>query len=504
MQDPNHVFGVVYSATKKTFDDIKAEIDQAQLDITQNTSDISQLQSDVENINVTTLTGVESLKFDTTGDEEFGLPAGTTAQRPASPSNGYMRYNTTEESVEAYINGQWVTVKDNPPARGGVSWNATADSYADADADFTIGAVDGIHTEMKRCVMNDAGVVQYYLDPTDSTKKSDGSSANLDGTDGQVMVEIPKFYIKKEYSSPTHTWKISSRAESGFTVHPAFVKAGVEVDFRYMGAYEGIWFDDTISDFADPDNSNGLNPDTTNDKLGSISGQYPIVGVTRAEARSLAENRGIGWHQQDWYLTSAVQLLFLVEFGDFNSQASISAGNTQYSSWSTGSGDTRTNQSGLSNSDGNGSGGTSTGGGSTSDYCTYRGIENFWGSVFQWVDGIVVNPNEGDADGWYATNDYRDFLDDNITGHDKITSSMPGDGFITDIVDTVEGFIPESTGGSSSTFITDRFFDDNGNTDRVVWFGGNAIDGGEAGAFGWDVYDDSAERNRDIGARLCY
>jgi len=445
---------------------------------------------------------VGGLSFNS-GDSELQLPAGTTAQRPTA-SNGYIRYNTTLNVVEAYIDGGWVTVKDNPPARGGVSWNATADSYADADADFTIGAVDGIHTEMKRCVVNDAGVVQYYLDATDSTKKADGSSANLDGTDGQVMVEIPKFYIKKEYSSPTHTWKISSEAESGFTLHPAFVKAGVEVDYRYMGAYEGIWFDDSSSSFADPDNSDNLNPDTTNDKLGSISGQYPIVGATRAECRSLAENRGTGWHQQDWYLTSAVQLLFLVEYGSFNSQSEISAGNTQYASWPTGSGNTRTNQSGLSNSDGNASGGTSTGGGSTNDYCTYRGIENFWGSVFQWVDGIVVNANEGDADGWYATNDYRDFLDDNITGHSKITSSMPNDGFVTDIVDTADGFIPSSTGGSETTKVTDFFFDDNNNTDRVVPVGGNAFNGGRAGAFSWSVGTDSASESRVIGARLCY
>jgi hypothetical protein len=470
------------SATKKTFDDINDAI---------------------ANVDLTTLTGVEELTFDNTGDEEFGLPAGTTAQRP-SANNGYMRYNTTLGAVEAYIEGEWVTVKENPPARGGVSWNATADSYADADADFTIGAVEGIHTEMKRCVMNDAGVVQYYLDPTDSTLKEDGSSANLDGTDGQVMVEIPKFYLKKEYSSPTHTWKISSEAESGFTVHPAFVKAGVEVDYRYMGAYEGIWYDDTISDYADPNNSDNLNPDISNDKLGSISGEYPIVGATRAECRALAGNRGTGWHQQDWYLTSAVQLLFLVEYGNFNSQSEISAGNTQYGSWPTGGGNTRTNQSGLSNSDGNGSGGTSTGGGSTSDYCTYRGIENFWGNAWQWVDGIVVNANEGDADGWYATNDYRDFLDDDIIGHSKITSSMPGDGYVTDIVDTASGFIPSSTGGSETTKVADFFFDDNNNTDRVVRVGGSASVGGQAGAFFWDVFIDSASANRLIGARLCY
>ena len=38
------------------------------------------------------------------------MPAGTTAQRPISPSNGYMRYNTDLSSMEAYSNGAWGSV----------------------------------------------------------------------------------------------------------------------------------------------------------------------------------------------------------------------------------------------------------------------------------------------------------------------------------------------------------------------------------------------------------
>jgi hypothetical protein len=48
---------------------------------------------------------VEQIAFDTTGDEVFGLPSGTTAQRPTA-SNGYLRHNTDENVIEAYINGE--------------------------------------------------------------------------------------------------------------------------------------------------------------------------------------------------------------------------------------------------------------------------------------------------------------------------------------------------------------------------------------------------------------
>ena len=38
----------------------------------------------------------------------LGLPNGTTAQRPSSPSAGYMRWNTTESHVELYDGSNWV------------------------------------------------------------------------------------------------------------------------------------------------------------------------------------------------------------------------------------------------------------------------------------------------------------------------------------------------------------------------------------------------------------
>ena len=35
------------------------------------------------------------------------LPVGTTAQRPASPATGMMRFNTTTSSVEVYNGTSW-------------------------------------------------------------------------------------------------------------------------------------------------------------------------------------------------------------------------------------------------------------------------------------------------------------------------------------------------------------------------------------------------------------
>lgn len=45
--------------------------------------------------------------FRDTGTGALGLPSGTTAQRPANPANGFIRYNTDLGIVEAYVNGSW-------------------------------------------------------------------------------------------------------------------------------------------------------------------------------------------------------------------------------------------------------------------------------------------------------------------------------------------------------------------------------------------------------------
>jgi len=36
------------------------------------------------------------------------IPSGTTAQRPASPVNGMIRYNTNIPNLEGYANNTWV------------------------------------------------------------------------------------------------------------------------------------------------------------------------------------------------------------------------------------------------------------------------------------------------------------------------------------------------------------------------------------------------------------
>lgn len=38
------------------------------------------------------------------------VPSGTTAQRPSSPVNGMLRYNTTIPQLEIYLGGTWTAL----------------------------------------------------------------------------------------------------------------------------------------------------------------------------------------------------------------------------------------------------------------------------------------------------------------------------------------------------------------------------------------------------------
>jgi hypothetical protein len=363
---------------------------------------------------------------------------------------------------------------------------------------------------MRRCVLNADGSVNYYLDPTDSTKKADGSAAVLTGADGNVMVEIPKFYFNHTLSGTRNSWKIRTTPAADFIVHPAFIKAGVEVSYRYIGAYDACYWDATDSTYKSGLNLDDMtaNLDLANDKLASVSGVYPLVGVTRAECRFLAANNGAGWHQLDFALWSAIQMLFLVEHGSFNTQATLGGGNTngRYPGSSANQNNSPHTIAGASNAFGN----TSTDGSQPSAgakpgtaYMSYRGIENWYGNCWSWADG--VNVNVGATGNVRITNDYRDFADGTATGHTLVTSSFPTvTGFIRNILNTGAYFLSSTNSeASSTTYLTDSHYA-SASASRVVLVGGCASNGALAGGFCLSSYSDAGTAARDLGARLCW
>ena len=107
-------------------------------------------------------------------------------------------------------------------------WYGVERDMSSSDSFYTrIGNMDlhrslPIHNKIKGCLLNDDGVVIKYLND------ESWEDEILDGSQGQVMVEIPGAYWKFEIEETVYRIKISEFPLEGFTYHPT----------KYVGAYE--------------------------------------------------------------------------------------------------------------------------------------------------------------------------------------------------------------------------------------------------------------------------
>ena len=184
----------------------------------------------------------------------------------------------------------------------GVSWNESTDSYGrtGALAGIAVGvkAPDGllpVHVRMRRCVLSDDGNTKIYLNANNSNFYEDGTASVLTGAAGQVMVEIPKFWHRYNYSGTTHTWEVSPVALSGFSVHPAFLNGATERANIYVGAYEATVYSFANSRYEDYTSAYTPNWLTGKDKLASVSLKRPVTNGKRSEFRMAAANRATNW-----------------------------------------------------------------------------------------------------------------------------------------------------------------------------------------------------------------
>jgi hypothetical protein len=138
---------------------------------------------------------------------------------------------------------------------------------------------------------------------------------------------------------------------------------------------------------------------------------------------------------------------------------------------------------------------------------SYRGVENWFGNVWKWADGINVHNAAATGSRLYLCTDHTKFASDTDSGYALAGSLAQADGYAKDIIDAI-GIYPASVGGDSATYLADyyyTYYDDSADSGwRVALVGGSAVSGAHAGAFCWNSNNGSTYASANIGGRLCY
>ncbi len=214
------------------------------------------------------------------------------------------------------------------------------------------------------------------------------------------------------------------------------------------------------------------------------------VNITRATCRTACSGRGAGWHQLGYWENNALQWLLITEYQDMNSQKVLGNGAM--------TGNVYVVPTGLSNARGNRSGNAYTTAGANSDYVSYRGVENFYGRAWQWIDGINVNDLAV-----YLSSNPAQWADDTATNYTASGSVPSGSGsYQRDVMNGI-ALLPSSvTGASDTTFTGDALYTSSGW--RVALAGGGANYGAQVGALCVSLNSDSSDAGANIGGRLAY
>lgn len=262
----------------------------------------------------------------------------------------------------------------------------------------------------------------------------------------QTLVKVPQFWFKREGTglagAPYKLW-IASEEVEGFKKHPAFALK----DHFHVGAYA----------------CGGNNYD-------SVAGLAPKVSMDFPTAKAaIPNNHGAGWEMWNIYQLSALQMLFLVEFGNPDAQTLIGGGRSS---------GTSAVANGASNA-------------------VYRGIYEFWANVWQMVDGFRGRTGSTEAEIWNPDGSkayVATGLSPAAGGTTAITSMVTNKGTGFDLSDV------NIYGQTGAAPFADNYWGPT--TGFVAYHGGGWGSGASCGVFALALNDTASASGTCIGCRL--
>ena len=383
----------------------------------------------------------------------------------------------------------------------GVEWDVTvADPTCTRIGNPLLHKSLPIQSEYKGCVVKN-GKLQYYLNPNDWTKTSNGSNSNLDGTDGDVMIHTPRFYGKSGSNGNKRWVRISTvKVDASW----------VEIPEMFISAYR-----DTI--YTDGDTTKIASVVSTDAKYrgGGRRSEYdqylstdqfktdlgkPVSNISRATMRTYAAATGQELLCYEFYKW-IFYWNYVIEYANFNSQKEFNSELTSdgyhqgglgpglttwdWGQWSSYNGNYAITPCGYTNEFGNFSGVKAIQLQSPEKtlYANrWRGFENPFGDIWINLEGIVIKRDAAKANSnVYTTTDVSKYGED-YSLFDIAGVEIAQDGWIgTFDLGSKAEIIPSSIAGSESTYKCDYHWCNADSVEkRTLRVGGDA-DLGRAG-----------------------
>lgn len=399
---------------------------------------------------------------------------GAISAQSSAPDVASVSASGNKITVTGHENGD-VTVTVNVAADS--NYNAPAAKTCSVTVSFAqIYGVQWDGTASTTWSRTDAA--ETFMNPTPAVNNGNGSSpfdtimpwagmvVEDDATAGK-LVKIPKYWFKWTRSGNGMKLQISNGPEAGFHVSPAHADRGDgkgERDYVYVGRYH------------------------CNTSYKSQAGSQPAANMTRAAARSSIHNLGSTYWQYDYAMYWTIMMLYLVEYANWNSQATIGYGcSPSNAKFNMGATDNMVYHTG-----------TSAASRTTYGGVQYRHIEGLWDNVYDWCDGIRFSGSTV-----YCIANPASFSD--TSGGTNVGTRATSSGYISGWTNpTADGFeyalYPNAVSGSETTYVCDYcYYNASGVVLRV---GGNYGQDRSYGAFYLDGYNAASFAYANIGCRL--
>lgn len=417
-------------------------------------------------------------QYATNGFEIKGLNNGTTYYFQAFPYSSKKAVNTNADNR---IEGTPQTYRKMTAIIDLTDSNPdTCISYADDATDMKADSTDwddffGYYP----CILKD-GVEVGKLNKNDFTKFEDGTPADITSGDaGDVMIAYPIHGLTiSTIDDKVHISMTDDPNNSEFE-YMAHKRGNTLKDVFYLGVYKG---------YKD-----------RNNKLRSLSDKTPTVSKTLGTFRTYAQNNGkpdgkggSGYDQSGFYQLTYRQCVYILTHKTLNSQAKSGMGCVNSSSSiSTGGTETwgmhselirQTNLTYLTDG---------------KHHCKEDGIEDYWGNIYEWIEGLYNNSSRHIMT---ATENFND----NATGYTdrgQGSSSNLDDYISKPQGGTHTGFIPKEVNGSTTTYFCDFAIL---YASSFAAFGGSWAYGAYAGAFYLYVDYSASNSGSGLGARLMF